>query len=860
MKQFSALLLSLLAGVALGQTSITGLPPITTPSTGELGGSEPVAVDSPGNCLGTYGGTCKTTTLAIGNTAHSVFNVAAYGAVGDGSTDDSLAISSACQAAIASAAYATNYQEVVVEGIPGRTYAIGSSGSTYGINCTGATAWNILGNGLSPGKLTFRNFNLLVTDPSNVGVRAFDGSNSINVHLDNVHIYSPSTNQAQIGILENNQVNGTPCCIWELTGTQVAGYYKAFSIFNGAGESTKYFNTAAANGNTTRGSIRSITITNSGGTGTASTTWASCPVSGGSGINATVYLKTNGSGALSTMLLQNWGIGYVLSDSGLTVPASGSCSGIPSGITFNVAQIAAYAFANDGQNHWNICSHWVGTCNQPVDTQISNTKIQWFGGSIRSNSGAVWLDASLKIEFHDTYVNSESLTQYMPGITLFDNGAASNWAPRFYGLRVECNISGGCGDFLITGTNSGPTIPGLYALIDYEKGGAGAGNISPAMFNIDPALTVGNAGGINLADAEIHWEVANKLPMFDNAASYSMSGKVSMITPYNWNQPYAWSGELCLGGLLQTAYCSPSKQRFGAMDIVVPVGGSNTKAMAVSCDHLVDMTVYTGPLCNIIRASDGFSTDLWADQNGEVDRAVFASFCANTTCNLNVPYDQSGNGDNGTTNAANRPIVALDPVLTNHISIQGTSGGPQAFVLAAGTGPNDIFTNAGGACGFVVSRAATGATDGYLADKSNSSTLGWALRTNGTTNPKIEFLQQASSSALDYITTTGISASLPAVVDVEYQNTSSANAPQVRINGAASTFSTSTSYSGTVSSDSGQNLVIGNNAATGGTNAYAGGIFEVVCFSGTTALNAVQLEAWGRAESGHYGFTTPTVN
>jgi len=160
----------------------------------------------------------------------------------------------------------------------------------------------------------------------------------------------------------------------------------------------------------------------------------------------------------------------------------------------------------------------------------------------------------------------------------------------------------------------------------------------------------------------------------------------------------------------------------------------------------------------------------------------------------------------------------------------------------------------------VISRAASGATLGRIAYKTDGSTVGWELRTNGTTNPKLELLQQASGSALDYATTGTIGAALPNVLDVEYQNRSSANVPAMAISGTTQTFSTSTAYTGTVSSDSSQNLVIGNTVATGGTNAFAGNIAEIILFSPTTALNSVQLEALRRNQANYYNIATPVIH
>ena len=182
------------------------------------------------------------------------------------------------------------------------------------------------------------------------------------------------------------------------------------------------------------------------------------------------------------------------------------------------------------------------------------------------------------------------------------------------------------------------------------------------------------------------------------------------------------------------------------------------------------------------------------------------------------------------------------------------------MVVTAGAGVNDVFSTNGGTASFVISKASTGATLGRLSYKTDGATVGWDLRTNGTTNPKLELLQQASTSALDYVTTGSITASLPNVLDVEYNNSASTNAPTMNIAGTSQTFTTSTSYVGTVSSDSGQNLVIGNSVATGGTNGFAGNIAEIILFSPTTALSSVQLEALRRNQANYYNIANPVVH
>lgn len=800
--------------------------------------------------------TSATTVGAVPLSQPNEFNIVNYGAKCDGTTDDTADINAAFTAALASAQYNNSgaYGAVVVSGPKDSGHPpclVGSSGSTHGVNATGFNAWATLGNGLSAGKLVIRDLNLVCSDPSSLGVICLDTANSMNVDFDNVSIMGTSSNPPQIGLQEANAVGGSQaCCIHHARSLQVFGSFKFTALYNMASESATYQDAMFSNGYESRGSIFSIgSIT--GGTGYdggGSGTFASIALTGGSGVGATANI-TVASGVVTKVLMNNWGKGYVSSDN-LSATTIGSAGG--SGLIVPVSTLITFACVFDGQNHWGVASSY-GTVTAAVDTQLSFTQLNMKAGSCRGNLGAVWLDATTSANFDHVYVNSEDSTAAHPGMILFDNGVASNFAPNL-DFRTEANKSGGVGDIYFTGTNAGPTIAGMRVRIDYEKGGTGTGTLSPNMFNIDPALTVGNTGGLNLPDLEVHWPVANKLPMFDAPNSYTVSGRISTLTAYNWNAPFMFTGTVCPGGLISPARCFPSAPNFGAADIVVPAGGSNLIASAGSCDRLLNTLVYTGPLCSLVRASDGATKDLRADSYGNASYDGFASWCANTTCALNFAYDQSGNGINAIPAAsANQPAVAFDPIATGNLSIQFTSAGAQAITIASGTGPNNIFGNAGGACGFVVSRAATGVTGAGLASKYTAGTGGWQVVTSGTTNPDLAFNVGASSTNGSWTSSTTIPASQLSVVDVEYYNASDANVPTMRIAGTAVSFGSSTTPVGTIGSDAGTSLIIGNTASTGGTHAWAGGVLEWVCFAGTTALNGVQLEAWGRNAASHYG-------
>ncbi len=371
----------------------------------------------------------------------------------------------------------------------------------------------------------------------------------------------------------------------------------------------------------------------------------------------------------------------------------------------------------------------------------------------------------------------------------------------------------------------------------------------------DPAIAFSN-GSINMPQVDIAWLVANKMPMFDKPWLYSLSGKISAWVPYDYNAPASFFGLLCLGqfnNFVGETRCAPPG--YGPGDFLV------TPATAVWSTRQATFA-YTGPLMQVERTSDSAPMDIKPDGFGNLDAGGFGAFCANTVCKLAIWYDQSGNGNNcvQATVASQPTVVLADALLGGRPSVQFTSGGATSCVVTAATKVNDTFANLGGTISIVFSKASTGATLGRLLYKSDGSTVGIDLRTVGTGTTTLELIQQASGSAGDWKTTTTMGSSLPAVIDIEYSNALSTNTPTMNIAGTASALTTNTAYTGSVSSDSGQNLIIGNNVATGGTNSFAGNIAEVVLYSPVAALSVVQLEGLRRNQAAYFNITNPVIH
>ena len=818
------------------------------------------------------------------------FNVMAYGAKCDGSTDDTAAINSAFAAALASPLYSPGYEQVTVSGPrDGSTHSyckIGASG--FGVNATGFNAWQTAGNGLSGGRLRIKDLNLYCADPTAGGVVCLDLADSINVTTEGLVIRGDQTNPPMVGMQIANVISGHACCIQHHFHPQIEGYYLWTAVYDLGGESSNYYDPVFGNGETARGSLASISFASTLAGCSGSTTYQAVPLTGGSGINATVQVKFS-SGAVSTVVLDNDGIGYATSDSP-TIPfgqSQISGAGCTSGqITITVNNVVSFALVEDGQNHWwsasHNTSHWI-TPTQLIDTQVSFTQDNLYGGSLRSNTAALWMMATTSHHFYHTYMNSESSTLAYPCIWLADRsniGGAQNLNP-YFDTRCEANKTGGVGDVFFTGINPAPTINNITYLVDYEKGNVGT---TSSMFMLDPG-TAFAANSVVLSNLSLNFDSPNKFNIFQvgKAQDFQVSGRVMTELGYQFNYPGFWSGSLC-AGQFSTAGATPlgcSPPNYGAIDTVQLTPTQN--AIAGSCSRRMYQS-YTGALCNIRRASDSATMDLYAAPDGWADAGQFSAFCAGTTCFAATVYNQllTPNSISTASNSyqncvqsttASQPQVAFDSALgPNRLDMIFLSGGAQAMPCTQYTQINNVWgahTGAPQALFVVGVRSSTAAaTQGRIALKEDSGTLGWELRSSaaGAASP-IEFIQEAATTNLDYVSTNSsgnrfVSAQ-PFVLDLEYDNTSCANAPVVNLNGTAVTFATSTACSASAGADtSASNLIIGNSVASAGTNAFSGNIAEFAFFAPSAAggLNVNQLEGLRRNAAWAYNMgAAPTV-
>jgi hypothetical protein len=800
-------------------------------------------------------------TPAFAQVTTDTFNVMDYGAVCNGIADDTAAFNAAFAAARVSPAYTSSiFGTVIVTGPTDASHPacqIGGSGTTHGINATGFTAWNINGNGSSPGHLIIRNMNLPCSNPGNQGVICLDLSDSLNVSVEqSVSIYGNHQYPPLIGMQEANVIKNTPCCIHHITGAQITGYYIFSAVYNMSAESTTYQDVVFGNALIGRGSINSLgSITGgSGYNGGTTNTFNNVSLTGGSGVGA-IGNVTVTSGVVTKVIVANRGKGYVVNDVlSATAVSLGNNGG--SGFSVPVATLVNWALVMDGQDHYAACSFYAG-CTATQDAILSFTQVNMFGGSLRGNLSALDLVATSSAHFWKVYMNTEWPGLAQPCVYLEDTGlvSASNLNLYMESTRCETNTAGGVGDFYLTGANTVPILPALHVSIDYEKG---TGITGPCMFNIDPQNAGNTSGAISISDADITWQVFNKLPMFCQPYAFTVTGKVAVFVPYNFNAPYAFSGTLCQGVFSNSpnlTWCTPSSPPAGPSDLLVTAAAweGGTRQMSLN---------YHGPLMTIQRASDSVTANLVPDNSGTFNETAAAAFCAGTTCGVQTLYDQSGNGHNATqTTQSCQPTLNInDTVLSGRSSITFATGTCQALVIAAATSINDIFSGSGGTMSVVFSKGTSGATNGRIASKTDGSTVGWSFQTVGTGTTFPELIQQASGSAGTWESSTSLGSSLPAVVDFEYTNASIANLPNIFVAGLQVAFSTSTQPTGTIGSDAAQNLILGNLVGTGGTNAFTGNIAEWSFFSPTTALTVVQLEALRRNQAAFYGITFPVVH
>jgi hypothetical protein len=729
--------------------------------------------------------------------AADVINVADYGAKCDGSTNDNAAINAALAAGAASGAYQNN--RAIRFAWPN-----GAQQSGCVINSLNLTIFN-KGNGANPNpRVELGSASFLCQGAGNVCLDAIDAK-YIDAHDITIRGDSALTPKIclQIGVKD-----GISAAWHDFSRFNCGGYWTFTALYNVGSEAVTFTSAYFTNAWTTSGPIQTLgTIT--GGSGGSDGTYTGVALTGGSGSGATANITVSG-GAVTAVVLTYEGQIYRTGD--VLSAASGSIGGV-SGFSVPVSLALPYSGVIDGANHWRASSAFV-PITIPVDTFTSTTLNTVVGGSFRSG---LWTSGAGGLRLVNTYVYSAGAAC----ITLHDSGI-SKWGHNF---EVNCEGTA-ASTFRFSGTNTSP----IYTDFRWRGYSQVPGNTFAADSNI-------NSVTLNGADINAQ-SITTVAPMFDAARKYSLSGQVTVHSASIWNAPQNFQGRLTISG-------NTTPPGLGPCDIL---------SGAVGCWSAARQIVrgYTGPLIRVQRASDSAQTDIYPNAFGDLDRAVVGSFCYSTTCGVSVLFDQSGNNNNFTqTTAASQPTLNLSSVSLGgrHTMTWATAAAMQANPSAS---INDIWAT-GGYVSTVVIQSSNALPNRLLAKISGSGSanpgVGWDIRTNPSSANPFTFNLGATTS--NGVWTTSASLTNAAhVYDFQYSAASLSNNPTIEVDGLGVPVA-ATAPAGTISSDSGQTLFLGNNQLTAGTRGFIGSISEVVMWK--TTPTAAQLEAIRRNQAAYYG-------
>jgi hypothetical protein len=747
------------------------------------------------------------------NTSPTVISIAAFGAVCNETTNDTTAINAAIAAAAHTNAYVSGGLVVV-------------TGPSNGQRCS---VTQINATGLTKGQIRFENLTLLCSGAGNI---CFDDIGSTGHTSGNLVIIGGaglSTVPPAIGFQNGNLNIGTAtCCIGSHVNLQVSGTFTFAPFYSLAAESESYYGSIFTNSYSATGPIWTLGSVTGGSGYSVPGTYTAVPLTGGTCTDPPLATVVVSGGAVTTVTVTYQGKGCTAAD--VLSAANANLGGAGSGFSVPVSTTTGYACVLDGQNHWNATSAYA-TVLSARDVYATFSEANFFGGSCRytgtGNVGsAMWMGGTVDHSFYRTYFNTSAAA---PIIQLFDNGVASNAAPYF-----DISAEGGSATYTwwLYGANASPVLENARFRAMASQG-------SIAVLGTDTNITHPAIPGTTI---ELPFPNAQ---VFSKAAPWKVAGNVYVHALRDWNQPDYFRGNISGIDATGTHYVN---NLYGPLDIYGSAAG------AWSCSRLL-LSTYTGPLCNVERTSDSTNVDIYPDGFGNLDKAAYQSFCANTTCKVNEAYDQSGNANN-----ANQSTVASQPVLTlvdsnlgNRPSMAFVGAGAVALVVTQAATINNVWA-AGGYATMVVNQTAPVNPD-RLIYKSNGSSLGWDFRQSAVTSVQLELVQDASTSNALFTDATS-ETNAPHVIDIQYNNSASTNVPIISVDGTARTLGTSTAYVGTAGTDAAQNLIIGNNAATGGTRSYKGNIPEIIIWA--TEPSALQLEAVRRNEAAYYG--VPSVN
>lgn len=742
-------------------------------------------------------------------TFQSVFYIMNYGAKCDGSTNDNVAINSAFAAAQASLAYQNN-NAVVIAG-PG-----GNATQGCVINSINATIFQRGTGANTRPRVVVRDMTLLCTGAGNV---CFDGLGSDFLKINNVSIRGDGVAPPEICI-QVGVISATSAAWNSLNHVNCNNEFTFAALYNFGSEQFETLDSVFANAHSTSGPIGTLgSIT--GGSSYTNGTYTAVPLTGGSGAGAQATVGVSG-GAVATVVVSYGGKDYAPSD---TLSATAlSVGGTGTGFSIPVATVAPKIIVIDGENHWRASSAFQ-TETLPTDTWQSLTLVNLIDTSIRqlASGDALWLGWAGGLHIINGYILNQGGSNC---VILYDNGVTKSGIPGpNWGLDLDFNCEGSISTvFHMSGSHQTPTIQSFR----YR----GYNQATTAVFGTASNIT---AAQINDLDVDEKFGT-NVTPMFASAKLWTISGVIKVPNATYWNTP-TFQGIVVAGSQV-------TPPNIGPVDII------SSAALALSCDRIV-RSGYIGPLCRVERTSDSTSLDLYADGFGNLDKGSETAFCANTTCAVSIAYDQSGNSGNCTQSTpASQPVLSLQVAsLGNRTGM--VFGDESAFALScpATAAINDLWAS-GGYASIVTSVLTSANAADRIMYKSNgaiSPGVGWDWRMN--------FVGTSQTFVIGSGTTGGQWATpalgpVPMVADLQYSDSSLSNVPVIGVQGTPQTITTTTQPVGTIPSDSGQPLLIGNNAATSGSRGFPGDIAEIIVWK--TTPSAAQIEAVRRNQAEHY--------
>ena len=416
-----------------------------------------------------------------------------------------------------------------------------------------------------------------------------------------------------------------------------------------------------------------------------------------------------------------------------------------------------------------------------------------------------------------------------PCVSLFDNNATYTLHNISETLEIECESSAASYDVQLTGSNPSPNVSGLTVFDQLST-------VNTAILGVDSGITAVTAHGASVTLGHS----ATNVPLFGigSAALWNFDGAVNLPFAWEYNAPSSSLVSGVSGGVPSTGG--------GPLDFLTSTSGVSG---AYSCARRLSFA-YTGPLCNIRRASDSASVDFYPNAAGVIDKSAITTFCANTSCYIVTEYDQSGNGNVArNTTAATQPALVIEGSALNY-AVCGTwgNGGNTSLTVSANSAINYLFSSSGFAS--VVSNKTAAITNSMRLLSKLSGSSGWEISgayTAGYGFP--QFTMGATGGSGQWVSSSAMPATGAQIFDVSYNYALLSNVPALGVNGVAASYQSVVQPSGSIGDSN--NLIIGNNAAGG--YGWPGDICEVVL--AREALSATQIEAIRRNQAVFYGLS-----